>query len=377
MKKTLFLMMLLFVSITTVMGQVFSNKVVGKNKEDLKDSLKVSDYPYLLPIGGEQVVQMGFDLPYSAGLSVQYINQKSDLILDNLMIGFNHGEMFGLEEILQFNEVTASTNGMNFRPDVWVLPFLNVYGIFARSTNQTNVDFGVYLPGNFNISDGNLDWSWEKAFDMQTEATFEATTFGFGMTPTVGVGGGFFALDMNWTWSDIPELDKPASIFVFGPRLGKSFHFGKPEQNLSVWVGGFRVKMGSSTKGSLEISELFPDWDDKISTGLDKVEEGQQHVNDWWNELPSGIPGVGQNNPVNKAKKAAADKAFDIAGTALDAASRAESVQYSLEKRQANMWNFLIGSQYQLNKHFMVRAEFGILGTRQQFIGGLQYRFGL
>jgi hypothetical protein len=30
-----------------------------------------------------------------------------------------------------------------------------------------------------------------------------------------------------------------------------------------------------------------------------------------------------------------------------------------------------------LNMHFMIRAEFGFLGSRQQFIGGLQYRFGL
>lgn len=303
MKKTSLLLILLSISLSISYSQIFSNKVVGKSKENLKDSLKVSDYPYLLPIGGEKVVQMGFDLPYSAGFSMQYINQKSDIKLENLMVGFNHGEMFELNEIAQFNNVTATTNGINIRPDVWLFPFLNVYGIFARTSNKTNVDFGVYLPGDFIISDGNLDWSWQKVIDMQTEANFEATTFGFGMTPTVGVGGGFFALDMNWTWSDIAELDKPASIFVFGPRIGKSFQFGKPQQNLSVWVGGFRVKMGSSTKGSLEIADLFPDWDTKIETGLDKVEEGQQQIDEWWDDLPSGIPGVGQNNPVNKAKK--------------------------------------------------------------------------
>jgi len=52
-------------------------------------------------------------------------------------------------------------------------------------------------------------------------------------------------------------------------------------------------------------------------------------------------------------------------------------VQYSLDKRPKDMWNFLIGSQYQYNKHWMIRCEVGLLGSRTQVIAGLQYRFGL
>ena len=35
----------------------------------------------------------------------------------------------------------------------------------------------------------------------------------------------------------------------------------------------------------------------------------------------------------------------------------AATVQYSLNKRPKDMWNFVLGSQYQINKHFMLRAE--------------------
>lgn len=41
------------------------------------------------------------------------------------------------------------------------------------------------------------------------------------------------------------------------------------------------------------------------------------------------------------------------------------------------MWNFLIGTQFQYNKHIMLRAEVFFLGSRTQVLGGLQYRFGL
>jgi hypothetical protein len=53
------------------------------------------------------------------------------------------------------------------------------------------------------------------------------------------------------------------------------------------------------------------------------------------------------------------------------------TVQYSLDKKPKNLWNFIIGSQFQINRSLMIRAEFGFLGTRTQFIGGLQYRFNL
>ena len=116
-----------------------------------------------------------------------------------------------------------------------------------------------------------------------------------------------------------------------------------------------------------------------MDNGLEKVAEKQVAVDNWWN----GLSNVEQANPANIAKHSAADRALEAAGgflSAVDGAlSTAEtsSVQYSLDKAPKDMWNFIVGTQYQYNKHIMFRAEYGFLGTRQQFIGGIQYRFGL
>ena len=48
---------------------------------------------------------------------------------------------------------------------------------------------------------------------------------GFGLTPTLGVGGGWIALDINVAWTDVNALDKPLFTFVFGPMAGKTFKF--------------------------------------------------------------------------------------------------------------------------------------------------------
>lgn len=131
--------------------------------------------------------------------------------------------------------------------------------------------------------------------------------------------------------------------------------------------------MKSETSGSLLISDLMPDYYDKVNDGIEKVELAYQAVEDKWNSLPL----ADRLKPQNIIKYNAAKKSLDLAGSALDAASRAESVQYDLHKRPKMMWNFIVGSQYQYNKNLMLRAEAGFLAARTQVIIGLQYRFRL
>jgi hypothetical protein len=359
-----------FLICSNVNAQYTTDKVVGAKNEAMADSLKKVKYPYLLPAWGQKVISKGFSLPLPAGVSMQYIWQESDIIINNLQVGFNNGPKYNLDELIRFNKATSITNGVNIRPDFWIFPFLNVYGILAQSNSSTNVQCGLYIPDST---------SWKKIMDFDTKAEFKSTTAGFGLTPTFGIGGFFVAIDMNFTWSDIEQLDKPAYIFVLGPRIGKNFKF-KNEQSLAVWAGGFRVHMNSGTNGNLNISELFPTetWHQKIDSGVIKVANSQQQVDAWWNALSSRD----QQNPVNIAKHKTANAALEKAGQLLNSASQAvtnvaaSTVQYSLDKAPKDKWNFIIGTQYQINNHFMVRAEYGFLSSRHQFIGGLQYRFG-
>jgi hypothetical protein len=353
-------------------AQYTTDKVMGPKNQDLADSLKKSEYPYLFPIWGKKVVAKGFNIPKSAGLSVQYLYQQSDIIIENLRVGFNHGETYPLDQVIRFNSAVATSNGVNIRPDIWLFPFLNVYAIFAQSKTSTAIDAGVWLPD---------DSAWKQVTSLTTKANFNATTFGFGITPTVGIRGYFLILDMNVSWSDIAELEKPAFVFVFGPRFGKNIPMKKKDMSLALWAGGFRVQMASSTSGSINATELFPlsEWQNKLDIGYTKVAEKQAKVDNWWN----GLTPAQQANPVNAAKHETANKALAGFGRVLDGASQVvtnggdASIQYSLEKRPKEMWNFILGAQYQINRSWMIRAEYGFLGARQQFIGGLQWRFNL
>jgi hypothetical protein len=373
MKNLLSVLLLMFCFLGQTMGQVYTNKVVGKKNEVLIDSIKAKPYPYSLPIWGAKATAKGYDLPYSAGLSINYLTQKSDLVIQDLFVGFNNGPMYDLDEIIRFDNSVARADVLTLRPDVWVLPFLNVYAILGKANTSTEINAGVWIPDTTN--------TWQQVTSFSSTAKFNANSFGLGVTPTLGVGGGWMALDMNVVWTDVDALDKPVFTFVFGPRFGKTFKFKKPERNIAFWAGGFRVKFSSETKGSLLLSEVLPvdGLQEKVDNGIAKVGEAQVNVDEWWN----GLTPVEQKNPVNSAKYETANRVLETTGNILNSADAAlndgesATVQYSLNKSLKNMWNFIVGSQFQINKHFMLRAEYGFLGSRQQFMTGLQYRFGL
>lgn len=372
MKKIIYATILGIICLADTYAQYTTDKVVGKKNQEYLDSVKNAEYPYVLPILGKKAYQRGFNLPYAAGINLNFITQKSDIVIENLSVGFNQGEMYDLGNVVRFNSAVSQGSGLNLRPDIWLFPFLNVYGVMAKVALSTSIDAGIWIPKNDSV--------WQEVLPLSTKAEFTATTLGFGFTPTIGVGGFFMAFDMNMTWSDVEALEKPAFAFVFDPRFGKNFVI-RDEMNVAAWVGGFRLKINSSTTGSLPISDLFSltNAQQKIDDGQMKVEEGYTAVDDWWNSLTA----LQQQNPVNAAKYEAANKALETAGNVLAAADVAvtninnSTVEYSLDKRQKDMWNFIIGSQFQLNKHWMARGEVGFLGARTQGLVSLQYRFGL
>lgn len=156
MKNFLTIVVISMFAVCQTFGQVYTNKVVGAKNEALKDSLETTEYPYALPILGAKAAKRGYDLPYSAGIGVNYLWQKSDLVIEDLFVGFNNGPMYDLSEVIRFNSAIARASAVNIRPDVWILPFLNVYGLFAKAKHPprsaqvcgypTRTMFGVRSP---------------------------------------------------------------------------------------------------------------------------------------------------------------------------------------------------------------------------------------
>jgi len=343
MKKQQLLLALLFCLffLNTSFGQYVSTKVKSKH-QIYTDSLKNVEYNYLFPILGQGAYKKGFDIPYPVGLMGNYMWMEQGIAIDNLQLGLKTDNLdIPLTEVnfIEFGKNTNTSYTFNVRPDIWVLPFLNVYGIFGYGESHTEVNL-------------------VSPIEMKSIVDQSVTTKGVGIMGAGGIGPVWFSIDANWTWNKPELLDKAVLVKVLGIRLGHTFVFkNRPQSNIAVWAGTMSINMSSETKGEIKLKDALP------PETWDRRDEIVNEYNVWYDGL----------TPV---KKAAVDAtAVPDIMERLEAADGSSIIRYGIDKQVKERWNGLVGMQYQYNKHWMLRSEAGLIGDRKSFLLSLNYRF--
>ena len=320
----------------------YASRKISKKQQAYTDSLKQVEYNYIFPILGQQAYSQGFDIPYPAGLMANYIWMKQGIILENFQLGIQSENVdlpMAPIDFIDFGYNTNTSYVVNFRPDLWVLPFLNVYGLFGYGSSTTEVNLTAPV-------------------EMKSVVTQDMSTLGFGVMGAFGLGPLFMSVDANWTWTNPELLADPVLVKALGVRLGKSFVFkNHPERNIAFWVGGMRIKMNSATVGSIRLADAIP------QETWDRVDEIVDDYNIWYDGLDPIRQGLVDNS------------AFPAFIDALDNAEGNTIVHYGMDKRPVDEWNMVIGGQFQLNKNWMLRSEGGIVGDRKSFLASVNYRF--
>lgn len=176
-----------------------------------------------MPILGKKSFEKGFDIPKPVGVMLNYFLADQDVVIPEIAVGFSGGAlpevpMTDISGVVEFEEVHAMVQTINIRPDVWIFPFLNVYGIFGKSYAATSVRLSAPV-------------------ELQSRAELEGTSYGVGTTGAFGLGKYFMVLDGNWVWTNMSNFKDPVRSSVFSQRIGRAFLVGKnPESNIALWV---------------------------------------------------------------------------------------------------------------------------------------------
>ncbi|MDW5288926.1 hypothetical protein [Formosa sp. PL04] len=329
-----------FFGIQNTYAQYPNTKVRDINQAYV-DSLKQIDYDHTFPIWGEKAYKMGVDIPYPVGAMVNYIWMEQGLLINNLQLGLQTDNIdlpLTDASFITTADNVNTTYTINFRPDLWVFPFLNVYGIIGYSNVKTEVNLTYPI-------------KFTSVVDQS------ASTAGVGVLTAFGIGTFYLATDFNFTWTKPELVDKAVPVSVFGARFGKSFVFkNKPTRNLSFWAGAMYINTSGGSTGSITFDELLPNSDDKRN-------EIVTNYNDWY------------ANEATPAEKKAADKILTPIVDHIENASGDGTILYSLNKGLAESWSGVVGMQFQYNKHLMLRTETSILADRRSFLLSFNYRF--
>ena len=299
-----------------------------------RDSV-LATYKQVFPIWGRKAIERGFLLPLPVGLNINSFYMDQGIALSQLGLSTNNNPTQPVDWIV-LGEAQSQVASVNFRGDLWVLPFLNVYGMFGKGWATTTVPVTDPVQFTSEVEQRGLYW-------------------GVGLTGTMGIKHNWLAVDVNWTWTDLEKLEQPVRGRVLGFRYGRTVKLN-PRQRANFWIGTTNQKFRTETDGSITLAEAIPP---AVADTLRNRLANYQSQPWYMNLSPAG--------------QALADSL--VAGI-MNANLGATVVNYSLDKAPADPWNMIVGGSFELTRSWHFRAEAGFIG-RVQGLVVVNYRFAL
>jgi hypothetical protein len=133
-------------------------------------------------------------------------------------------------------DVSNELQHLDLRLDVWLTPFLNVYGLVGRVDANTLVDLSKVPITGLPIALGTLPIS------------YDGTVWGGGFTLAYGGEWWFVSVNNTWTTANLSGgFDSSISSFTSQPRLGLI------RDQWTFWVGGMYLDTNEKHKGTIEL----------------------------------------------------------------------------------------------------------------------------
>lgn len=278
----------------------------------------------MFPIWGDEARARGYSIPLPFGVNLSYMNMRQDINVESISLSGLQGipaDMLAIDA----GHTREKSKTENIRLDMWVFPFLNVYGLVGHtrgsSVSQVSVDADPSLYTGFDrVIAGSIHRLHDNGSlqNLDFILDFKGTTWGGGFTLAGGYDNWFALVDTNYTLTNFDILDGKISALTVSPRVGYRFNFQgiSGPSHLSVWVGSMYQDVQQEFKGNL--SDL---------------------------NLPSGLqPFINENS------------------------------RFDVKQSLSSPWNMLVGAQYEITKNFNVLTEIGFNERNSFFIAG-EYRF--
>jgi hypothetical protein len=285
------------------------------------------------PIWGDEARARGYSIPLPFGVNLSYMNIRQDINVDSITFsGLKLGDHPIPSDLFNIDvgKTRQRSKSENLRLDMWVFPFLNIYGLVGHtrgsSLSQVSVDADPSKYTGIDRIIASAVHRLNQSGDLQDidfALDFKGTTVGTGFTLAGGYEKWFALVDTNYTRTEFDILDGKISAITVSPRVG--YRFDMPAisgpSHLSLWVGSMYQNVDQEFKGNL--SDLH---------------------------MPAELQPL------------------------IDAVNKDNAGRFDVKQHLSSPWNTLIGAQYELTQNFNVLAEVGFNERNSFFLAG-EYRF--
>lgn len=270
-----------------------------------------------LPFLAQQVIDLGYDLPLPFGLRLNYAGVDQDMSLDELDVGFNGGPKESYS-FVRFNDARAESDSVQLILDAWLFPFMNVSFLVGDLDGEAPMN--IFLDGN-----GMLDQLGEDCSRP-------------GFNPLCRL-------------LEDQEFKLPIKAPFSGTTYGVGMMFAGGWENYFV---------------TIPFNFTYADMDTTETEGL--AYTVTPRVGRSFNLGASGTVSAFVGGNYLKAELEV-EGSLDVPGVDL-------SIDYTIEQKNDDRWNGVIGFNWDISRRWAWTAEYnGIWGSREAFITSVNYRF--
>ena len=232
--------------------------------DELRKSNEIEPITQALPIFGKQAREQGYTLPLPFGVGTSFMvmrqtNKISDfrLVVDGTEVPY---------DVKFYNAVSTDFNA-TFRPDIWIFPFMNVYGVLGYTSGSIKPN--VLIPGLSATLPNLGDVEIIEAFELNDLIEYKGSTMGLGTTLAGGFKSYFFTLDYNYTWSNMDVIPTTVKVQTITPRVGILLEGFKTLGTGTLWIGARYVDINQEvTDQIVNLRETDPELADILGDEL-------------------------------------------------------------------------------------------------------------
>lgn len=174
------------------------------------------------------------ELPRAFGIGIDYFNMDQPYQIDSL--SFMAPPIFPLPPIAAVDAILVNNDieHVDLKLDLWLFPFLNVFGIYGTIDGNTSVDLsnvGVPLPPGL----------------QRLNISYDGDVYGGGLVLAVGGDKWFASLTGTFTDTSLSgSFNSTVEATAIQPRIGI-----RATESTEVWIGGYFIDAEESHSGTI------------------------------------------------------------------------------------------------------------------------------
>ena len=234
-----------------------------KFPEKTSEEAKKENYERTFPLGAQAAIERGVILPKPWGISVTFVDNSQAQKIENLAVALGKGMTPPPDTPLvdlpfvEIQNARSNTTTRQIRADLWVLPFLNVFGAVGTVEGRVPLDVVVDIDETGLCPPVATCGTVGASFDAGVDTNIAT----LGLTGVYGWDNWFTSGSASFTDSFGGNTEDAVRSYTASVRLGRRWAFGSGNI-IAPYVGVSYLDLDQEVEGTTRLRDAFPDGDD-------------------------------------------------------------------------------------------------------------------